>query len=105
MNYLNLQELSQARQVCKNWRAFIDREPDLWKPKTNGNPSEGLFNAMTVLMKKEKSSALFFIIIFEIENPEMEIDWEKVQKQRLATKRNWMTGTAHLIKCSGHKER
>jgi hypothetical protein len=35
----------------------------------------------------------------------MQIDWEKIQKQRLAIKRNWITGTAHLIKCSGHKER
>ena len=46
--------------------------------------------------------SLFF---FEIENAEMDIDWEKLQKQRLATKRNWMTGTAHLIKCAGHTER
>lgn len=35
----------------------------------------------------------------------MQIDWEKIQKQRLAAKRNWMTGTARLIKCAGHTER
>lgn len=32
-------------------------------------------------------------------------DWEKLHKRNLATRRNWLTGAAQLIKCVGHKER
>jgi len=40
-----------------------------------------------------------------LDDQTMKVDWEKIQRHRLATKRNWMTGTAHLFKCAGHKER
>ncbi|CAF4478997.1 unnamed protein product [Rotaria sp. Silwood2] len=79
LNYLTLEEVSRTREVCKNWKTIIDRERDLWKPKT----------------KSKKLEA----------NKTIQIDWEKIHKQRLATKRNWLTGTAQLIKCAGHTER
>lgn len=97
MTYLTLRELSQIRQVCKNWKAFVDREPELWKPKDETEIDEGMNHSMQV------KRSLFFPPL--IDNPETQIDWERMQKQRLATKRNWMTGTAHLIKCAGHTER
>ncbi|CAF4973372.1 unnamed protein product, partial [Rotaria socialis] len=76
---LTLQELSRSREVCKNWKSIVDREPDLWKPKDETKTAE---------MDKT-----------------IQVDWEKVHKQNLATKRNWLAGTAQLIKCAGHKER
>ncbi len=66
-----------------------------------GNPKQNQNNQM--VLKERKRNSLFFFS--KIENSNMQIDWEKIQKQRLAIKRNWITGTAHLIKCSGHKER
>ncbi|CAF4156426.1 unnamed protein product, partial [Rotaria magnacalcarata] len=47
--------------VCKNWKSIIDREPDLWKPKAETKKAE---------MDKT-----------------IQVDWEKVHKQNLATKR------------------
>ncbi|CAF3485744.1 unnamed protein product [Rotaria sordida] len=73
LNYLTLAEVSRSREVCRNWKTIINREHDLWKPK----------------IKSKK---------LEI-NKTIQIDWEKIHKQRLATKRNWLTGMAHLIKC------
>ncbi|CAF4695957.1 unnamed protein product, partial [Rotaria magnacalcarata] len=37
---LTLQELSRSREVCKNWKSIIDREPDLWKPKAETKKAE-----------------------------------------------------------------
>ncbi|CAF3745853.1 unnamed protein product [Adineta steineri] len=78
LNYLSLQELSRSRRVCKNWKSIIDQEHNLWKPKTKSQLDE-------------KTST--------------QIDWKKIQKQHLAIKRNWLTGTAHIIECAGHTQR
>ncbi|CAF4952478.1 unnamed protein product, partial [Rotaria socialis] len=37
---LTLQELSRSREVCKNWKSIVDREPDLWKPKDETKTAE-----------------------------------------------------------------
>jgi hypothetical protein len=80
--------------VCKNWKTLIDQEPDLWKPKHQSKKSDGI-NSFIFLLN----------FYFYIENQPIEINWEKIQKQRLTTKRNWITGVAQLIKCAGHTER
>ncbi|CAF3679164.1 unnamed protein product [Adineta steineri] len=78
LSYLSLQELSRSRRVCKNWKSIIDQEHNLWKPKTKSQLDE---------------------------KTNTQIDWKKIQKQHLAIKRNWLTGTAHSIECAGHTQR
>jgi hypothetical protein len=71
-----------------------------------GNQKSNRKNLMVFLTKKKSNHIFFFTkFYFYLDNKSIQIDWENIQKQRLATKRNWMTGTAHLIKCLGHTER
>ncbi|CAF0965223.1 unnamed protein product [Adineta steineri] len=99
LNYLSLQELSRSRRVCKNWKSIIDQERNLWKPKTNSQLDGINKNKKTDLIDLRTK------LYFYLEKTNTQIDWKKIQKQHLAIKRNWLTGTAHIIECTGHTQR
>ncbi|CAF1094459.1 unnamed protein product [Adineta steineri] len=99
LSYLSLQELSRSRRVCKNWKSIIDQEHNLWKPKTKSQLDGINKNKKTDLIDLRTK------LYFYLEKTNTQIDWKKIQKQHLAIKRNWLTGTAHIIECAGHTQR